>query len=170
MVERPKELVSLSRFDVAASDLFIVSSTVLTAEFKRCFIDPLSAVTQREKLEPEKRSTCTGAEAEASFWSEYISGNSGRQQRDAAGGKRRGHVDWETFKSTEIGADLLSILRCRTSHSHPIPLSGAHNFNSAKSPILGVHFARLAVDEGHRLVNSSSMHVQLAGLIRADKR
>lgn len=177
MVEGSKELATLSRFDVAASDIFIVSSTVLTAEFKRCLIDPLSTSslqkrsisaphTQSKRAKSDKGSACSGVDAEASFWAAYIS----KQERGESSRKRKGRWELKTLNATQREASVLSTMGHAAAHSLSLSLSSAGSFDRAKSPVLGVHFARLAVDEGHRLINCSSMHVQLAGLIRADKR
>ncbi|KAL8432632.1 hypothetical protein ACSSS7_004485 [Eimeria intestinalis] len=187
--ERPSDLAAASRFDVAASDVVVVTTNVLTREFSRCLANPFEAPDQqqqqRQQQQRKRRSgdEVSAAEAEARFWQQHIcsssSSSSSRSSRSVL--QRLAGV---------LPADqqqrMLSSMRSRLQQQQPrmhfaagaasaaaaaaAAPRGSSPYLCAKSPLLGIHFFRIAVDEGHRLVHNNSLHVQLAYSLRADRR
>ncbi|OEH77429.1 swi2 snf2-containing protein [Cyclospora cayetanensis] len=176
--ERPAELASVSRFDIAASDIVVVTTNVLTKEFSRCLANPLETPEQ-QKQQPRRRSEClaSGAAAEERFWDQLM-----LRDEESEG------IDSEEMTLLQRLASVMprdqqqklaSVLKRRSRQpqsslfTSPGSAAGARGISSiqcAKSPLLGVHFERIAVDEGHRLAQSGSLHVQLACTLRANKR
>lgn len=174
--EKPVDLATASRFEVAASDVVVVTTNVLTKEFSRCFIDPLDAPNKQKEQHQQQRQRSvlvSGAEAENRFWHRFIVKTGG----DIAEGMQEATIlrRFASVMPAEQRHHLVSTLKRRTRQSQSIHLTSAspggfYRLLCARSPLLGVHFARVAVDEGHRLVQSGSLHVQLACAVRADKR
>ncbi|XP_026190409.1 uncharacterized protein LOC34618287 [Cyclospora cayetanensis] len=176
--ERPAELASVSRFDIAASDIVVVTTNVLTKEFSRCLANPLETPEQ-QKQQPRRRSEClaSGAAAEERFWDQLM-----LRDEESEG------IDSEEMTLLQRLASVMprdqqqklaSVLKRRsrqpqsslfTSPGSAAGARGISRIQCAKSPLLGVHFERIAVDEGHRLAQSGSLHVQLACTLRANKR
>ncbi|CDJ45500.1 hypothetical protein ETH_00025780, partial [Eimeria tenella] len=192
--ERAAELAAVSRFEVAASDVVVVTTNVLTKEFSRCLANPLETPEQQQQLQQQLQQQqqrrrrgdlfLTGAAAEQRFWDQFIA-----HGEPAAAAAAAAAADPEepsllqrlaTTMPREQQQQLVSLLRRRSrqprsaagscSSSSSSSSSSSNGLLCAKSPLLGVHFARIAVDEGHRLIHSGSLHVQLACALKADKR
>lgn len=183
--EKPQDLAATSRFDVAASDVVVVTTNVLTKEFSRCFASPLETAEQQQQRQRQQQrggagaAAVSGAEAERQFWQQFIA-RTDQDKKDCRTSEATLLQKLVSVIPAEQKVQLLSELRKRARRSSSVrsfvstsadaAACGANRLLFATSPLLGVHFARVAVDEGHRLVHSNSLHVQLACSLRADKR
>ena len=163
--------------------MVIVTTNVLTKEFGRCFENPLETPEQQQqRQEQQQRRRCgaavSGMEAEEHFWQQFVA-KSNNNREDEIKTEMTVLQRLASVMPAEHQQQLISMIRRRnrqpqhihlTSPAAAAPKTATTRLLCAKSPLLGVHFARIAVDEGHRLVQSGSLHVQLACTLRADKR
>ena len=155
----------------------VVTTNVLTKEFTRCLSNPLGTL-QRQQQHYQGRQCKgmrSGAAAEELLWDMFILRGNEEQEEETASKSLMQRL--ASVMPREQQQQLVSLLRRRnrqqSTNCTASAGTGADGVNSAlcaKSPLLGVHFSRIAVDEGHRLAQSGSLYVQLACALRADKR